>query len=222
METINQLSTVDTNIFLFLNGLHNVFCDTFMFLTSEKLVWVPIYAAILFLLIKNYGIKAIWIAIALILSVVVADQIASGVLKNLVERLRPSRDWSLNGLVHIVNGEREGGYSFVSSHAANMFAVAVFTSMLFRKRIFSIIMIIWAITISYSRIYLGVHYPGDVLGGIIVGTITALCFYFLLIKIFPEIKNNKLKIKGLSVFYSIYFATWIVFVILSFFNIYNF
>jgi len=219
METVNQLSTVDTNIFLSLNGFHNAFCDTFMFLTSEKLVWIPLYAVILFLFIKNYGKNAIWLAIALILSVVIADQIASGLIKNLVERLRPSQDSSLNGLVHTVNGERGGRYGFVSSHAANMFAVAVFSSLVFRERIFSALIIIWAITISYSRIYLGVHYPGDVLGGIIVGTLTAIFLYFLLTKIFPKIKNNKLKINGLSVFYSIYFATWIIFGVFSFWSL---
>ncbi|MCL1868574.1 MAG: phosphatase PAP2 family protein [Paludibacter sp.] len=216
METINQLSTVDTNIFLFLNGLHNAFFDRFMFLTSEKLTWIPLYAAILFLFVKNYGTKAFWLAIALILSVVVADQIASGIIKNVVERLRPSRDWSLNGLVHTVNGERGGRYGFVSSHAANMFAVAVFTSMVFRQRIYSALILIWAVIVSYSRIYLGVHYPGDILGGIIVGIFSALFFYFLLIKIFPKIKNNEQKIKGLPVFYFVYAATWIMFAIFSF------
>jgi undecaprenyl-diphosphatase len=216
MEIINQLSTTDTNIFLFLNGLHNAFFDKFMFLTSEKLTWVPLYAAILFLFIKNYGIKAIWLAIALILSVVIADQIASGVIKNVVGRLRPSREWSLNGLVHIVNGERGGRYGFVSSHAANMFAVAVFTSMVFRQKIYFALILIWAIIVSYSRIYLGVHYFGDVLGGIIVGTLTALAFYFLLIKIFSEIKSKNQKIECLSVFYSVYAATWLIFGIFSF------
>ncbi|MDR2824989.1 MAG: phosphatase PAP2 family protein [Prevotellaceae bacterium] len=214
MDFINQLRVIDTNIFLFFNELHNSFFDRFMFFTSEKLVWIPLYATILFVMIKNWKAKSVFVAIALIMSVVIADQIASGIIKNVVERMRPSREWSIDGLVHIVNGERGGRYGFVSSHAANMFAVAVFSAMAFGNKLYSFLILMWAIIVSYSRIYLGVHYPGDVVGGIIVGTLTALFFYFLLIKLKIVSKNNP-KISGLYTSYVVLLGTWGVFVALS-------
>ena len=180
---IDFLNALDTQLFLFLNGIHSVFFDEFMFTFSGKWVWLPFYASLLYLFIRIWKKDSIWIILALVLCIVFADQIASGILKVWVQRPRPSRAEELDGLVHIVNGYRAGKYGFVSSHASNSFGLALFCSLLFRKnKTYAWVLFAWAVLTAYSRIYLGVHYPGDILGGILVGVFAALFCLFLLKK----------------------------------------
>jgi len=174
---IDALNQLDTHLFLFLNGLHTQWLDPLMWIISGKLIWIPLYLVLLFFLIKQYG-KQVWIPLlGVALLILLADQTASGLLKEAVQRLRPSRNPSLEGLVHIVNNYRGGKYGFVSSHASNSFAIAVFFSLIFRYRPVSILLICWAIIVSYSRIYLGVHYPGDVICGALIGCGWAVIVY---------------------------------------------
>jgi undecaprenyl-diphosphatase len=210
MDFIREITVADTNIFLFFNGLHNLFFDSLMWLISGRLTWVPLYAALLYIILKNWKLKGLWLVLALVLSIVIADQVASGIIKNAVERFRPSREWSLNGLVHTVNGSRGGRYGFVSSHAANTFALAVLTSLIFRNKIYSWTVIFWAAIVSYSRIYLGVHYPLDILGGIVVGIFTAFFLYFLLKKFLPDLFDNREKTKHLATFHIAFAATALI------------
>ena len=186
MDIISLLITKDTNLFLFLNSFHNSFFDSFMSVFSEKLTWVPFYIAILYAAIRRWKMKSIWIILALVLCIVLADQTASGLLKDWVQRPRPSREPVLDGLVHLVNGRKAGLYGFASSHAANSFAFAVLSALVFRHQLYGYTVFAWAILTSYSRIYLGVHYPGDVLAGIIIGLISALIMYFILICFCPR------------------------------------
>ncbi|MDR0370484.1 MAG: phosphatase PAP2 family protein, partial [Prevotellaceae bacterium] len=173
---MNVINTWDTSLFLFLNGIHNPYFDTFMFLFSNKWIWVPFYASVIFLAVKAWKKQSLIIILALVLCIVIADQVSSGIIKSLVERPRPSREPSLEGLVHIVNNYRGGRFGFVSSHAANAFGFALLSSSLFRRKVYTIFVFLWAATASYSRIYLGVHYPLDIAGGIIVGFFAAwLC-----------------------------------------------
>jgi undecaprenyl-diphosphatase len=124
--------------------------------------------------------KTCWLPLlGIALVILLSDQVASGLIKPLAERLRPSHEPTLSGMVHIVNDYTGGKYGFVSSHASNMFGLAFFMLFLVRRKWFSITIIIWASLISYSRIYLGVHYPGDVIGGAIVGSMSAVLAYWL-------------------------------------------
>lgn len=183
------MNTIDTNLFLFLNGLHTPFFDDFMFAFSGKWIWIPFYASLLFVMIRRWRKESLWIIPALVLCILLADQISSGLIKNWVQRPRPSREPALEGLVHIVNGYRGGRFGFVSSHAANAFGLALFSSLLFRNRLYTWILFLWAMVTAYSRIYLGVHYPGDILGGTIVGLFSAALCYCAWRKFRPEARS---------------------------------
>lgn len=169
---------LDQQVFLFLNSLNSPFWDKVMYTISLILVWVPLYLAILIYLGFRYKKKLLVILLFIILAVTLTDQTAL-LFKNTVERLRPCHEPSLEGLVHLVKGRCGGKYGFVSSHAANAFNVALISLMFIRRRWYSISIIIWAAVVGYSRIYLGVHYPGDVLCGSILGAFIGWGIYRL-------------------------------------------
>lgn len=175
---LDQLEQIDQQLFLFLNSLHYSFLDPVMYALSGKLIWAPLYLAILiYLAIKdkrNFFILLLFV----ILSVILADR-GSVLIKNIVQRLRPCHDPGLEGLVHLVKGHCGGMYSFVSSHATNSFNVALFTLLAIKKRWYTVFIIIWALVVGYTRIYLGVHYPGDVLFGSFYGAFTGWLSYKL-------------------------------------------
>jgi len=170
LETFQYL---DTQLFLFLNGLHNGFWDFVMYWFSNKFIWIPLYIYILYLLYKHYKKNFLFILLAIVLLVSASDLISVYLFKNVFMRLRPCHNPELEGLVHLVKGHCGGQYGFISSHAANHFAIATLLSFLLGHRIkyFSSLIFIWAAVIAYSRIYLGVHYPGDVIAGAVVGVI---------------------------------------------------
>jgi undecaprenyl-diphosphatase len=145
---------------------------------SGILIWVPLYLAILIYLGFRYKRKFLIILIFIILAVTLSDQL-SVLLKNFTHRLRPCYEPSLKGLVHLVNGECGGLYSFVSSHAANSFNVALISLLFIKNRWYSVCIIIWAFVVAYSRIYLGVHYPGDMICGSFLGSFIGWSMYKL-------------------------------------------
>jgi undecaprenyl-diphosphatase len=146
----------------------------------------------IFVFVKTYGKQSIWMIIALILCVTVADKIASGVLKETVCRLRPSQNPDLDGLIHLVNGYRSGLYGFASSHAANSFALAALSALFLRNKFFVCLVTIWAVINCYSRMYLGVHYPLDILAGAFIGTIISFLIYFIYKKIFKNFEPKEI------------------------------
>ena len=166
---LDYLMDMDTAALLAVNGWNDAFQDVLWWLVSAKWSSALLMLALLWILVRKPGRHAMLVLAMLVLAFVLADQISSGLIKHMVERLRPTREPSLEGLVHIVNGYRGGMYGFVSSHAANSFAVATFISLVIRYRAAAVSLIGWALLQCYSRIYLGVHYPGDIMGGIIVG-----------------------------------------------------
>jgi undecaprenyl-diphosphatase len=198
MEWFQHILEIDKEVFLYLNGLHNDFWDTIMLMITRKETWLPFYAVILYYIIKNYKIKALLIMVFLALAILLSDQI-SVLLKENIQRFRPAHDPVIGPLVH--NVLRKGSYyGFVSSHAANGFAIFIFTSRIFKNKGFSYLMLLWAVLFSYSRIYSGVHYPLDIIGGAVLGwAIGELCFKLVMLveKRFlnsrsPEIQNIQL------------------------------
>lgn len=168
---LELLNDIDTGILLALNGLHAPFWDYFMYAFSGKWIWVPMYAAILYVLIRNYSWRqTVGIVVCIGLAILFADQVCATLIRPAVERLRPSNLMNpISADVHIVFGYRGGAYGFPSCHAANSFALAAFVAVLFGRKKLTAAIFAWAALNSYSRLYLGVHYPGDLLVGAAIG-----------------------------------------------------
>ena len=190
MHIIEQIKGLDTHLFLIINGLHSSFFDTFMWALSAKLTWVPLYISLLYLLIRTFKKDAAWIILSVVLCIVISDQLASGLLKELVKRLRPSHVHSLKSVIHLVKGYEGGLYGFASSHASNSIGLAVISSLILRNRLYTLSIVGWAILVSYSRIYLGVHYPGDIFGGMVIGVSSAFLCYGLIQKFKPQLVSG--------------------------------
>lgn len=181
---IEFLKDIDTSLFLFLNGLHNHFFDVIMYWVAYKYTWVPFYALLLWLVYKKFKRQTFYIMLAILVVIVLSDQLSVHLFKNVFERYRPCHNLFIQDVVHVV-GKCGGMYGFVSSHAANTFALAIFLSLLFKqqyKRMF-LVLLPWAALVSYSRIYNGVHYPADVVVGGMLGGVIALVVYKVFIRL---------------------------------------
>ena len=180
----------DKAIIVEINSWHTPRLDDFFYIFTGQKIWFLSAIFIIFFIIKTYRLRALWILLAVALVITLADQISSGLIKPLVERLRPSYEPSLEGALDFVRGYRSGGYSFVSSHAANSFGFALLSSLMFRNRLYSWTIHIWACLTGFSRIYLSVHYPSDVVAGALVGILGAWAVYWLLKMTRPLILDN--------------------------------
>ena len=177
---MDYLINIDSDLLLWLNGAHNAFFDAFMMLFTNKFIWVPMYLALAYLLFRNMSLKQVVMClVAIALLIVITDQMSSSLIRYAVGRLRPANlENPISDMVHIVDGYRGGRYGFPSSHAANSFGLAFFLLYLFRRSPIPVFIMVWAIFNSYTRIYLGVHYPGDLFVGMIVGFVGAtMCYY---------------------------------------------
>ena len=177
---IEYLNDIDADALLAVNGLHDLFQDSFWWLVSAKWSSLLLVLAIVWILLHQNRRHALLVLAMLVLTIIVADQVSSGLIKHLVERLRPTHDPSLQSMVHVINGYRGGLYGFVSSHAANFSAVAMLVSLVMRQRLVTITMFSWALVQCYSRMYLGVHYPGDIIGGLVVGMLAGWLVWLLM------------------------------------------
>lgn len=180
-EFILWLSDIDARLLLIVNGAHSPFFDSVMWCISGRWIWVPFYAVLAYLLFRRMSWKRASICLVTIgLIILAADQTCATLIRPEIGRLRPANlNNPLSSFVHVVNGYRGGRYGFPSCHAANTFALAVFMSLVIRHKWFTVMMFSWAFVVSYSRLYLGVHYFGDLFCGATIGSLFAVLFYYL-------------------------------------------
>ena len=188
-DLIEQLEYFDQQLFLFLNQLHHPALDFIMYWASDKFIWFPFYGLLLFFIIRRYKWDSIPVILGIALLVTLTDQTASGFMKPFFERLRPCHNPEIRDQIHMVAG-CGGRFGFASSHASNVFGIAMFLWLLFRRiSAYVWLMFIWAAIVSYSRIYLGVHYPADILTGALIGLFFGWLIYFLLELTLPSYRK---------------------------------
>jgi undecaprenyl-diphosphatase len=181
MNLFEIIKDYDKQLFLFFNKHHNEFFDAVMLFSSGKLSWLPLYLVLLLLIIKNYPYRQLpLILIGIAAAITMADQASVHLFKNVFLRYRPCHNLEIQHLVHVVKG-CGGQYGFVSSHAANSFALATLIGLLLINKLESILLLLWfwALWVSYSRIYNGVHYPADIIGGAILGILIGYAVFAL-------------------------------------------
>lgn len=229
MEWLQKILDTDTELFLYLNSFHNDFWDTIMLMVTRKETWIPFFLVVVYFFIRNYRSKSIIILLFMALTLLASDQL-SVLLKDTVQRLRPVYNPAIEHLVH--NVLRKGSqFGFVSSHAANSFAILVFTALIFKNRNYTLLLLFWALVFSYSRIYSGVHYPLDILGGAILGWFLGYLFYKMLMFVenhffiarSPRIEKTRLdNLQTGTVFLVFAVLATTVFIVVSILHHYNY
>lgn len=187
-----MLAQIDQTLTLFLNGSHSLFLDGMAVTATQTFTWMPLALVLLYVLVRNNDLPSIFgLVLCIAVSIFVADQVASSICKPLFERFRPTNDPLIMYSVDVVNGYRGGKYGFFSSHAANTMAVATFISLLMRHRCLSLWLYSWALLNCWTRVYLGVHYVGDLLVGMLWGLFVGWAVYRLWIRFRPRSATDR-------------------------------
>ena len=178
---LQTLGDWDASIFLAINGLHSPYWDNFMEMYSGRMIWLPLYLSILYVMFRNFSWRVCVICLLVVaLLITVNDQLSGSLLRASVGRLRPANlDNPISPLVHIVDGYRGGRYGFPSAHAANSWGLTFFMLYVFHRHILSFTLMVWAFVTCWSRMYLGVHYFGDILAGTVLGFVSASIVYYV-------------------------------------------
>ncbi len=179
---MEELIQKDQELFLLMNGSESEYLDNFFMMVTKTGTWIPLLLVLLYVLLKNRPWREVlFFVVCLALLIFVTDRVSSGLFKPLFHRFRPSHEPLLEGLVDLVEGRRGGLYGFISSHASNTFGVFCFVALYFRRNAITCTLFLWACLSSYSRIYLGLHYPGDIFAGALFGLLAGFGFYHLLL-----------------------------------------
>lgn len=185
----SKIQDMDMQVLSLFNGSDNIMLDQMVQILTSGLTWIPLYVMLFFVVMRNnetMGQIALVVGSA-IFCVLFADGLVDGIIKQLAERWRPSNDPTFKYMVQVVDDIRPKGYSFCSAHAANTMSLAVFFSLLIRSKLLTITLVIWSLINCWTRLYLGVHYPSDILCGMIIGIIVGILVYLLFYKIYLRI-----------------------------------
>lgn len=185
----SKIQDMDMQVLSIFNGSDNIMLDQMVQILTSGLTWIPLYVMLFFVVMRNnetMGQIALVVGSA-IFCVLFADGLVDGIIKQLAERWRPSNDPTFKYMVQVVDDIRLKGYSFCSAHAANTMSLAVFFSLLIRSKLLTITLVIWSLINCWTRLYLGVHYPSDILCGMIIGIIVGILVYLLYYKIYLRI-----------------------------------
>lgn len=177
---MEELIQFDKQLLLAVNGSDSVFLDYVVLMLTNAKTWIPLYLGLFYVLVKTYGRnyrEILFVMLAAGLCVLLAGTVDDSIVKPLVARWRPTHDPEIGALVDVVNGYRGGNYGFFSAHAANTFSIAIFMSLHMRQRLLTIFLICWSLLNCYTRLYLGVHYPGDITVGLIWGGLVGFGVY---------------------------------------------
>ncbi|MBQ5627733.1 MAG: phosphatase PAP2 family protein [Bacteroidaceae bacterium] len=192
MDTSTAIIDFDKYLLLAMNGSDSIFWDGCMKIYTTISVWIPLILILLYILVKNNSLKDFLLLLLFVALVVTfTDVISSRMCKPFFERWRPTNDPELMYLVDVVDNIRGGKYGFTSSHAANSFGIATFLLLLVKNRALSFSLILWAALNAFTRIYLGVHYPGDILAGTLIGVTVGVGLYGLYRYVLKRQKHNK-------------------------------
>lgn len=191
--TLAGITAVDKQLLLLFNGSGSLFLDSLVPMLTDGLTWVPFYVGLLYLVVKNNETMAqIGLVIgSALLCVILAGGVDDAIIKPLAGRLRPCNDPLVKGQLSLIPGTLEQSYSFFSAHAANTMALAVFLCFLVRDKVMDTFLIVWSLINCWTRLYLGVHYPLDVLAGMIYGGLIGFGVYTLYLKTYYKF-NPKL------------------------------
>lgn len=178
--------SADLSLLRFFNSGNSVYFDALVPMLTSGLTWIPLYIALFYLVVKNHETMAQigFIVATAVVCVCLAGGIGDFIVKPMVGRLRPCNDPMVNAQLNLMAGTLSESYSFFSSHAANTFSLAMFFSLLVRDRLFTIVMFLWALLNCWTRLYLGVHYPSDILCGMLYGSFVGVVVYLAFYKLF--------------------------------------
>lgn len=215
---MEEIIHFDKQLLLLLNGSDSVFLDWVVMTLTNALTWIPLYLSLLYVVIKtNRNVREVFLILAAAgLCVLLAGTIDDEIVKPLVARWRPGHDPEIGHLVDTVNDYRGGNYGFFSAHASNTFSIAIFFSLLMRQRLLVIGLVAWSLINCWTRMYLGVHYPGDITVGLIWGAVVGFFVYWLYCRVtIPACYERRLTyipvaVLLLSVVYAM-LLSWIVY-----------
>lgn len=203
---MDYLIHIDQQWLLAINGWHSEWVDMLMWYISKSTTWLPLYALLVGLIVYRFGIlspslcregrrgssllRVLIILAGFAVAVGVSDFVSSGIIKPWVCRLRPTHEPALAGMLHLVNGYTGGLYGFVSSHAANTMACALLFALLYRNKYATVGLMLWVALNCYSRMYLGVHYPADIIGGLAIGALMATLTYVMVRRLVEHVDER--------------------------------